>query len=182
MSAQNSLRQQSRKMAFCGLMTALGATVMLLGGLIPLTTFACPMLAIIAMLPIDLEYGPKMALVAYAAVALVVLMAAPDKELAMFFAALGYYPALRPALERIKSRIMQILAKCAVFSAAMVIMYALLIYLFRLEALIEEFSEFNAAILLGFLVLGNFTFICFDRALGLLAILYERRIRKRIFR
>lgn len=181
MSARNSLRQQSRRMAFCGLMAALGTTLMLLGGLIPLTTFACPMLAIITMLPVVFEYGPKTALVTYAAVALVTLFAAPDKELAMFFAALGYYPALRPTLEKIHNRLLRTLAKVGIFSAAMVIMYTILIYLFRLDAIVEEFSVTSTGIMVGLLVLGDLTFLFFDRALDLLAILYEKRIRKRLF-
>ena len=39
-------------MALCGLMAALSIVILLLGGLIPLATFACPMLAMICLLPV----------------------------------------------------------------------------------------------------------------------------------
>ena len=39
------MNRESRRIALCGVMVALGAAVMLLGGVIPLATFCCPALA-----------------------------------------------------------------------------------------------------------------------------------------
>ena len=39
--------RQSRRMALCGLLTALTVVVLSLGSLVPLATFACPLLAML---------------------------------------------------------------------------------------------------------------------------------------
>lgn len=43
--AYHRQKRQSRRMALCGLLTALSAVLLCLGSLVPLATFACPLLA-----------------------------------------------------------------------------------------------------------------------------------------
>lgn len=182
MARSPSPRRQSRRMALCGLMAALSIVILLLGGLIPLATFACPMLAMICLLPVLRECGVQLCLVLYAAVSVLALLLVPDKELAAFYVFLGYYPALRPVLERLTAPVARIAAKCGVFTAAMLCMYLLLLKLFQLEAVVEEFSSYSSALTAGLLLLGNVTFLLFDRALTHLSLLYDTRLRRRFFR
>lgn len=177
-----SPHQQSRRMALCGLMAALSLVVLLMGGLIPLATFACPMLAMICLLPVLRECGAGLCLVLYAAVSVLALLLVPDKELAAFYLFFGFYPALRPELNRLPGRFPRTAAKCGVFTASMVCMYLLLLKLFRLEAVAEEFAGYSPLMTAGLLLLGNVTLLLFDRALDRLALLYERKLRGRFFR
>ena len=61
-------------MALCGLLTALSAAFLAAGSLLPLATAACPMLAMLCLLPVLLDYGPKYALLVYAAVSVLALI------------------------------------------------------------------------------------------------------------
>ena len=57
----------ARQLALCGVLTALAASVLMLGGMIPAATFAAPLLAMALLLPLLEEYGPRAAGTAYAA-------------------------------------------------------------------------------------------------------------------
>ena len=63
-SNRESSRQQSAKAAFCGLMVALSIVIMLAGGIIPIATYAAPMISAVLLLPILFEYGRKIAFTA----------------------------------------------------------------------------------------------------------------------
>lgn len=169
-------QKQSRRIALCGLMTALAAVILSLGGLIPFATFACPLLAMACLLPVVDEYGSGAALLSYAAAAGLGLMLCPDREAALLYAFLGWYPSLRPRLEGL-SRPLRLLVKCGLFSLAVTAMYLLILYLFRLEAVVEEFAAYSAWMTAGLLVMGNAVFLLFDRALGTLTLLLRRRRR-----
>lgn len=169
-------------MALCGLMAALSVVILTMGGLIPLATYACPILAMVCTVPVLRECGVRLSLAFYAAVSLLALLLAPDKELAFFYVFFGYYPILRPCLDRLKHPVLRIAAKCCIFTAAFTLMYLLILFLFRLEAVVEEFSAYSPWMVAGLLLLGVLTLLFFDRALGLLSQVYDKVIRKRFFR
>lgn len=174
MSAQNRFQRQSRRTALCGLLAALSVVILSLGSVIPLSTFACPMLAMVCLLPVAEACGGGACLLVYAAVSVLAVLLCADKELACFYVFLGWYPALRPRLAGLPGPV-RAAVKCGLFTAAVSAMYALLLCLFRLEAVAAEFAEYSAWMLAGLLVLGNVTFLLFDRALGTLAAVFRRR-------
>ncbi len=51
------MRETSRRMAVCGLLCALAVVLMLLGGVIPLAVYACPILVMAVLLPVQEQYG-----------------------------------------------------------------------------------------------------------------------------
>ena len=57
---RNSSREQSTKIAFCGLLVALCVVLMLSGGLIPIATYCAPMAAGILLLPVLLDGVPDL--------------------------------------------------------------------------------------------------------------------------
>ena len=63
------MKNDSRNLALGGVMAALGAMFMLLGGGSPAATFCAPALAGLALVPVFAEGGAKLALGAYAAIA-----------------------------------------------------------------------------------------------------------------
>ena len=174
MEQHSQSHRQSRKTALCGMMAALSVVILCLGGLIPLATFACPMLAMLCLIPAVCGYGLGTSLLLYGAAAILGLLLCPDKEIAFLYAFLGWYPAVRAKLDRLP-KAARWLVKCGLFSAAMLVMYALLLKLFRLEAVMEEFAEYSAAMTVALLILGNVTFLVFDLALARLTMLYQKK-------
>lgn len=174
MEEHDRSHRQSRKTALCGMMAALSVVILCLGGMIPLATAACPMLAMLCLIPAICEYGAGTAALLYGAVSFLALLLGPDKESAFLYAFLGWYPAIRVRLNRIPEAV-RWLVKCGLFSAAMLVMYALLLHLFHLEAVVEEFAEYSAAMTAALLVLGSVTFLVFDQALARLTTLYQKK-------
>ena len=68
------MKEQSRKIALCGVSCALAVTLLLLGGILPLATFCAPMLAMAVLLPVRQECGTRMASAAYGAAAILALI------------------------------------------------------------------------------------------------------------
>lgn len=174
MGKHGQLHRQSRKMALCGIMAALSAVILTWGSLIPFSTFTCPMLAMACAVPVVCEYGMGASLLLYASVSILGLLLCPDKEIALFFVSLGWYPGVQPRLNTLP-RLLDVVIKCTLFSLSMIMMYSLILYLFQLEAVIEEFSDYSTAMVIGMLILGNVTFLLYDRVLGNVSILYRRK-------
>lgn len=174
MKQRDNFTSQSRRMALCGMMAALSVVVLCLGGMVPIATYACPLLAMLCLVCPVCEYGTGTALLVYAAAAALGLLLGPDKELALFYLFLGWYPCVRSKLDGIPGAA-RWLVKCALFTGAVALMYVLILFLFRLEAVAAEFSEYSAAVLAGMLALGNVTFLLFDLILARFSRLYRKR-------
>lgn len=174
--------RQSFRLAFCSLMAALGAGLMLTGGLIPVLTYCSPLLAGVLLIPVLREYGRRWALLVWAVTALLCLVLCTDKEAAFFYLFLGYYPVLKTALERVKPRGLALFCKLLFFAVSIGGMYALIAFVFQLDVGLEELDELGRWAGIVFYVLLTGTMLLYDSALGNLAILYEYRLRPRIRR
>lgn len=177
---RTSSREQSTKIAFCGLIVGVAVVLMLAGGIIPIATYCTPMLAGILLLPVLLEFGQKAALTAYAATALISLILGIDKEASFFFLFLGYYPIVKWQLDRIKSKPLRLLSKLCIYNLSVVLMYALLGLVLNMEAIVAEFSGMGAGLLATFVVLFNVCMLMYDRLLMPLVFLYANRIRPKL--
>ncbi len=155
-------RKASADMALGGVMAALAVVFMCMGGLIPVATFILPM-ACMVMLTVILERcGNRIGWVWYATVALLSLLLGPDKEAAAVFAFLGYYPILKPKMDALPFKW---LWKLVYFNAVILVMYWLLLNLFGMAELVEEFAEMGLILTLVTLAMGNVTFLLLDRLL-----------------
>ena len=76
---------KSHQMALCGLLTALAVVLMILAGAMGIGTFAGPVLAMAALLPVLEEYGPKAAATTYAAAATLGLLLVLYGQIKSFF-------------------------------------------------------------------------------------------------
>ena len=168
----------SRKLALCGLLTALAVTLLLLGGIIPLATFCAPMLAMAVLLPILEEFGPGAAATAWGAATILALLLVPDRETALVFVFFGWYPILRPCLDRLPGRLPRLLVKLAVYGAVTALLYGLVLRLMGLTADLMAGTRLMNGLLL---VLGSITFLALDRVLERLTVLWYRKLRKRFF-
>lgn len=174
MSEYGRSRRQSRKIAMCSLLAALAVVILSLGGVIPLAGISCPMLAMLCMLPAVCEYGAGAGLLQFTASALLGVLLCADQEASLLYVFLGWYPALRPRLEKLP-RILGLLVKTGIFCAALTAMYTVILRLLKLEAVVAEFAGYSAPAVAGLLALGCFTFLLYDRTIGVLISLYQRR-------
>ena len=151
-------------MALGGVLAALAVVIMCLGTIIPVATYTCPVLCALVLEMVRKSCGNRIAWAWYGAVAVLCVLMAPDKEAAAVFAFLGYYPILKPWMDRRKGKW---LWKAALFNSMTLIMYWLLMHLFGLTQVAEEFSEMGTVMTAVLLVLGNVTFFMLDRLLGM---------------
>ena len=120
-------RKQTARLALAAVLCALAVTIMMLGGLIPAATFCCPILAGFLTVPILCECGTGMALCAWAAVSILSCLLGPDKEAAVIYLFLGWYPVLRPKLENVRQPFRFVL-KLLIFNCAVAAVYGLLLF------------------------------------------------------
>lgn len=153
----------ARQMALGGMMAALAVVIMCLGGMIPVATYVCPMLCMLLLQFVQKNCGSRTAWAWYGAVALLGGLLGPDKEAAAVFGFLGYYPIIRPRLEKTR---LKWLWKGLLFNIAILTMYWLLIHLMGMAAVGEEFREMGTVMLIALLLTGNLTFFLLDRILG----------------
>lgn len=172
----------AKKIALTGLMCALGAVVMMMGGMIPLATFACPMLAGLVLIPVFVEWGQKMALGAYVAIAALGLMLCPDKEAALLFAFIGHYPVARWRLDQIRSRLLRIIAKLGLFNLCILVMYALILLVLQMDRIIAEYREMGMVLTAVTLLLGNICLLMYDRMIAVFTRLYVYRFRDKLMK
>ena len=159
-----SKRTPAANVALGGVMAALAMVVMSMGTLIPVATYVCPMLCAVLLQMVLKTCGQRIAWAWYGAVAILSLLLAPDKEAAAVFAFLGYYPIVKPKLDRLKGKW---LWKILLFNVSTLVMYWLLMHIFGLDQIASDFEEMGAVMTVIMLILGNVTFFLLDRLLGM---------------
>lgn len=162
MSSRERIQTSVRAMALGGMMAALAVVVMCLGGLIPFATFVCPMICMMMLQLVVGLCGNRLGWTWYVAVALLSLLMGPDKEAAALFTFLGFYPLVKPKLDRLPLRW---LWKAILFNGDIILMYTLLIHLFGMADLGSEFQQMGMVLTAITLLLGNVTFFLLDKIL-----------------
>lgn len=163
----------AKAMALGGILAALALVIMCMGGLIPFATYICPMLCTIAQYIVLQSCGRRTAWVWYAAVAILGMLLGPDKEAAAVFLLLGYYPIVKPVLERSR---LAVLWKLLLFNGAVAFLYTVLMHLIGLSDVMAETESLGIIGLVIMLILGNTVFFLLDR---LLTILEMKKRKKR---
>ena len=163
-------RNAAKDIALGGVLAALAVVIMCLGGMIPLATFVCPMVCCLMIKMVMGLCGNRIAWAWYGAVALLSVLMGPDKEAAAVFVFLGYYPIIKPKMDQLP---LKWLWKMLYFNAVILAMYGLLIHVFGLADVAEEYAELGLVMTLVTLALGNVTFVMLDILLG-------RRLKKRV--
>ena len=158
-----SKRTPAYSMALGGVLAALAVVIMSFGTIIPVATYVCPAICMLLGQVVLKICGGRVAWAWYGAVALLSVLLAPDKEAAAVFAALGYYPMVKPRLEKMK---FPWLWKGLLFNAVILVLYWLLIHLMGMDALAEEFAEAGAVMTAVMLLLGNVIFFLLDKVLS----------------
>lgn len=154
-------RRNGGRVAFCGMMTAL-ALVFLALTVILVTEISLAALAGIAGIPVVIECGRRYGLAHYAAVAALALLLVPALEgKVLYIAFFGYYTVLKAWLEQRRlPRAAEFAAKLAVFNAATVAAYWLMLRFFGLDG--ESFTIGGVSLPWVFLGIGNGVFLLYD--------------------
>ena len=155
-------RTPASSVALGGVLAALAVVVMCLGTIIPVATYVCPMFCALLLQAVLKTCGVRIAWAWYGAVTILSLLLAPDKEAAAVFAFLGYYPIVKPRLDKTRLRW---LWKGLLFNASVLVMYWLLLRVFGLAQVTEDFEEIGVVMLIILLILGNVTFFLLDKLL-----------------
>ena len=165
---------KSFQVALGGVMAALSLAIMLLTGFIPIGTYACPALAGILLIAVVIELGAKWAWAVFAAISILSLFFAGDKEAALYFVMFfGFYPILKARIETLAKKWPQRILKLAVFNASMVAAFFLALYVFSVPA--GEFVIFGIYIPWLFLLAGNVFFMDYDLAVKRLVLMSVNR-------
>ena len=168
----------SRQLALCSVLSALAVVCLLLGGVIPIATFCAPLLAMVILLPVLEEYGPKTAAVTYGAVAILSLLLVTDRELALVYVCFGWYPILRPRVTRISSRPARLAVRLVICNAVIAVLYGLLL---RLLGLTADLAGASLPLNMALLIMGNLVFLLLDLVLVRMTLLWHKKLRKRFF-
>ena len=157
--------RKSYPVALGGVLAALAVVIMTLGGMIPVATYVCPVLCSTLLYFVDTICEHRIGWAWYGAVALLSLLLGPDKEAAAIFVCLGYYPIIKPKLDRLP---LKWLWKALLFNVVTIALYVVLLYVFGMQYIASEFQELGLIGLIITLIMGNVCFFMLDRALHLM--------------
>ena len=156
------MRNRTYPIALGGMLAAASVVIMSVGTIVPVATYAAPVVCMIVGQVVLKLCGSRIAWAWYAAVTILSALLAPDKEAAAVFAVLGYYPILKPKLDGKKAKW---LWKALFFNGSILLLYWAALTLLGIRQLEAEFAELGRAMTAVLLVLGNVTFFALDRVL-----------------
>ena len=157
------MRTAAKKVAFGGMMAAVALVIMCMGGLIPVATYVCPVSCMLILQLVLKNCGGRIGWAWYGAVSILSILLAPDKEAAAVYLCLGYYPMLKPWLDKRKC---SWILKAILFNVVTLAMYWLMIHAFDMAQIAAEFAELGMIMTIATLILGNVTFFLVDQILG----------------
>ena len=172
--------RKTHALAACSLTAALGTALLFSGGLIPVMTYAAPLVVAVLLIPIKREYRAKWAWPVWFATAVLSLLLCPDKEAALFYLFLGYYPILKESFDRVKAKPVRFLVKLLFFVVSIGLMEALIAWLFQMDILIRELEEVGIVAGLLFFALLAAVMMIYDLVLSRIALLYETRLHPKL--
>ena len=165
-----------RKLAFSAMAAALSATILLIGSAFDMLDLACAAAASLIVHVILQETDVMHAFLVFASSFAVSFILMPMRSCSILFAFFfGYYPILRWYVRKyIKFKPLRLIIYFTVFNAAMVCLFFLFKGLFGLAG-----EPVYLYILL--IISSNVFFACFEMLTGKIMILYNYRIKNKIF-
>ncbi|MEG1687129.1 MAG: hypothetical protein RR185_06595 [Angelakisella sp.] len=175
--------KKSTQVALGGLAAALCLVLMFLTGMIPFGDYALPAFAGLVLIAVAVENGGKAAALVYVVVSVLGIFLVPRPEaLLLFIFFFGYYPILQVQLNKIRFKPVQYLAKFAIFNAAVVAAYLIVIYVLGISEILESFGSFGKYSALVLLAMGNVFFGIYDFTVDNLRYVYINWFRPRFLR
>ena len=163
--------KSSIKVAFCGIIAAMVCAVMA-ASLIPNITFAVPAVAGLLLIPVFAEAGIGAAFSCFIASAAVSFFIGDKTSWLLYVALFGYYPVVKPVIEKIKTPVLKWTLKFLIFDLAAIVCYVVEILFFKFTV--------KHWLLLAVFAVGNIVFVLYDVAVSRIAALYYSRLHTRI--
>lgn len=171
--------KQSKRIALCGMLSALAVVIMLMA-YFPYLTYALPALSGALFAIVLIELGGKWAFGSYATAAIIALLLCEKEAAVIFVAFFGYYPIVKAYLERISSKTVEYLLKFLLFNVAVIVSYVVIIFVFGIP--LEGLGDFGKYTLLILLALANIMFVVYDLALTRVYVDYMGKLHTKIMR
>ena len=169
--------------SLCGIMSGLAIVMMFFLSMIPSFEYVSPIVSGVLLWVVAERLGTRYGICSYAVVSLLCLFISPNYEANMMFIFIfGYYPIVRQYLMKLPHFLLRWLTKLALFAAAAIACYWLLINIFNMQQLLEdmgELGEYGPWILLG---MGAVAFVLYDVFLGIFEPFYNQMLKPKISR
>lgn len=160
----------AKRLAFCSMMAAVSVAIMWMSNVLPILVHVSPFLACMVLIPVLCDYGALYAWLTWAAITVLSLLLCTERDAAFIFLFIGYYPIIKPRIEKIGSGALRIIVKLAVFASAAFLVFVLLRLIMGARA---EGIVVYAVILICMIFIVAMFF--FDRAYGTAAQVWEEK-------
>lgn len=152
------------------MMAALSVVLMVLGAILELGMYACPLFAGLCFIPIGQKYGRNYHITLYVASSILCFLMVPNMEENLMFAGLfGWYPIVRPVLQKLP-KVIRWICKLAIFNVVVIAIEWLVMTILVPEAI-------GGTLLWVLLILGNITFLAYDFMIPKMEILMGRIVK-----
>lgn len=169
--------------SLCGIMSGLALVMMFFLSMIPSFEYVSPIVSGVLLWVVAERLGTRYGICSYAVVSLLCLFISPNYEANMMFLFIfGYYPIVRQYIQKLPHFLLRLITKLALYAAAAIACYWLLINIFNMQQLLEdmgELGEYGQWILLG---LGAVAFMLYDTFLGVFVPFYDKVLKPKIAR
>ena len=164
---------ETRVMALCAILSALGVILLYMGALIEVIDLSMAVLASLIVIVLVVERGGAYPWMIYAVTSVLSLLLVPNKSPAIVYTCfMGFYPILKEKLERIRTPLVRLLLKLAIFNASV----GLMVLISRLLVVDLDMGM----VLWVTIAILNGTFLFYDYALTVLITSYLRVWRKKL--
>ena len=164
------MRTSAKRMATCSMMAALSVVLMVLGAILELGMYACPLFAGLCFIPIGQKYGRKYHITLYVASSILCFLMVPNMEENLMFVGLfGWYPIVRPVLQKLP-KVIRWICKLVIFNVVVIAIEWLVMTILVPEAI-------GGTLLWVLLILGNITFLAYDFMIPKMEILMGRIVK-----
>lgn len=172
-------KNKTKRIALCGVVSALSLVLMLLAGVLPTSSYSLAALAGVVLMLVIAEFGPKTAASVFFCVAALSFLLVADKEVMMLFVCfLGWYPIAKSGLDKIRPWWLGYLCRFAIFALSVTAFYFSVTRLFGIRFEMDEgMFRVGAGLMIVMVIVA---FIVYDIAISKLFLLYELKLRQKL--
>lgn len=163
---------KTKIVAFSGILTALSVVLLFLGTVISVFAYVSPIICGIVLIASLRNVNEKSAWLIYSAVSIISFILMADKECSLtyiFF--FGYYPIIKPKIDRMKNKILKVFIKLIIFNSGIVISQLICFYIFGIP-FDNIFGRFTVLFLL---LLVNILFALYDKLIFMIDLIYMKK-------
>lgn len=158
--------------ALSGMLAALTVLFLFFGSVVQILAYVAPFISGLIMIILINNVNKRSAWTVFAVSSLVAVFLLPDKECALTYVFFfGWYPMVKDSFDKIKIKILRIVAKFAVYNVAVVFSQLVCIYVFG----IPFDNVFGVWGIVIWLLLANLLFALYDRLFILLSFIYMKK-------